>query len=262
MSTNLFLAKLQKKWDEKKFVCVGLDPKDTALDDIYAFNKKIIDQTSDLVCAYKPNSAFYEAAGLEGLRSLEKTVKYIKENHPDIPIILDAKRGDIGNTNQGYVKAIFDELGVDAVTVNPYPGRQSLQPFLDYKDKGIIVWVGASGLGSDEFQELPVGDDQLPLYQVIAKHVARSWNANGNCAVVVGATFPDKLRKVREIVGDMPILIPAVGAQGGDLVATIRAGRDSKGQGMIIASSRAIIFSDNPRQSTLDLSQQIQEALK
>ncbi len=253
---NGFLDKLRAKWKMGLFVCVGLDSSD------FNLNKSVIDQTFDLVCAYKPNSAFYEAEGLEGRRALEQTVSYIKENHPDVLIILDFKRADIGNTNASYAKDAFENLEVDAITINPYPGKEALQPFLDYKDKGVIVWVGASNKGSEEFQELLVGADQKPLYQVIAQHVEESWNTSGNCAVVVGATFPEKLKKVREIVGDMPILIPGIGAQGGDVAQTVKAGLDSNKQGIIINSSRGIIFSDNPREATLKLHEQIQEALK
>ncbi len=249
-----FLDKLKNKWDENKFVCVGLDKGS------FEFDKSIIDQTFDLVCAYKPNSAFYEAAGNEGLESLKKTIAYIHQKDPNIPVILDAKRGDIGNTNEGYVKSAFDDLGVDGVTVNPYLGKESLEPFLKRADRGIIILVKTSNPGAGEFQDLKVEDQ--PLYEIIAEHVARDWNSNGNCAVVVGATYPEQLKKVREIVGDMPILIPGIGAQGGDLVATLKAGLNSKKQGIIISSSRGIIFSDNPKEATLKLHHQIQEALK
>lgn len=252
MTENSFLVKLEKKWHEGKFVCIGLDQANLVS------NKSIIDQTFDLVCAYKPNSAFYEAEGIEGLEGLEKTVKYIKENYPDIPIILDAKRGDIGNTNKGYVKAVFDDLGVDALTVHPYLGKESLQPFLDRKDRGIIVLVKTSNPGAGEFQDLE--SNGKPLYQIIAEHV-KTWNTNENCGVVVGATYPQELKKVREIVGDMPILIPGIGAQGGD-VNQLKAGLDSNKQGIIVSSSRGILFADNPREATLKLHQQIQEALK
>lgn len=251
--TNIFLEKLSNKWGENKFVCIGLDQSNLEL------NKSIIDQTYDLVCAYKLNSAFYEAQGLEGRKSLEQTIAYIKKNYPDIPMILDAKRGDIGNTNQGYVKDVFDNLAVDAVTVNPYLGRDSLKPFLERADKGIFVLVRTSNPGAGEFQDLTVEDK--PLYEVVAQHV-REWNTNGNLGVVVGATYPDQLKVVREIIGDMPILIPGVGSQDGDVTQAVKMGLDNNKQGIIINSSRGIIFSDNPREATLKLHQQIQEALK
>ncbi|MEK7616453.1 MAG: orotidine-5'-phosphate decarboxylase [Patescibacteria group bacterium] len=247
-----FLDKLKAKWDEGKFVCVGLDKAS------FEFNKSIIDQTADIVCAYKLNSAFYEAEGLEGIEGLEETVKYIHEKHPDILIILDAKRGDIGATNEAYVKAIFDDLGVDGVTVHPYLGRESLEPFLKRSEKGIIVLVKTSNPGAGEFQDLKT--DDKPLYQVIAEHVV-SWNTNGNCVVVCGATYPEELGKVRAIVGDMPILVPGIGAQGGDLRTTIKNGLDSNRQGLIISSSRGIIFAEDPKKAAEDLNNQIKEII-
>ncbi|MEK6808305.1 MAG: orotidine-5'-phosphate decarboxylase [Nanoarchaeota archaeon] len=251
--TNTFLEKLTAKWKEGKFVCVGLDCAD------FNLNKSIIDQTFDLVCAYKPNSAFYEGAGVSGLTSLKKTVDYIHQKDPDMPVILDAKRGDIGNTNEEYAKSAFDDLGADAMTVHPYLGKEALQPFLNRKDRGIFVLVRTSNPGAGEFQDLEVSGK--PLYQVVAEHV-KKWNTNENCAVVAGATFPDKLKRVREIVGDMPILIPGVGTQGGNVSDAVQAGKDSKNQGIIINSSRGIIFAPNPREATLNLHQEIGESLK
>lgn len=249
-----FLDKLAVKWKEGKFVCCGLDKGQ------FEFDKSIIDQTADLVCCYKLNSAFYEAEGLGGL---EGTIKYIKNKYPDIPIILDAKRGDIGNTNEAYAKALFDELGADAVTVHPYLGKESLQPFLDRADRGIFVLVKTSNPGAGEFQDLEVYDPERsrrgkPLYLVVAEHV-KDWGSN--VGVVVGATYPDELKKVREIIGDLPILIPGVGAQGGD-ISFLKNGLNSQDTGIIVSSSRGIIFADNPRQATLDLTSQIKEALK
>lgn len=249
-----FLDKLKGKWAENKFVCVGLDKGD------FEFDKNIIDATFDLVLAYKPQSAFYEAEGAVGLETLKKTIQYIREKSPDIPIILDAKRGDIGNTNEAYVKAIFDDLGVDAVTVHPYLGKEALEPFLQRTKKGIIVLVKTSNPGAGEFQDLMV--EGKPLYQVVAEHVATEWNTNGNCAVVVGATYPDELKKVREIVGDMPILVPGIGTQGGDLQSTLKNGLNNQKQGLIISSSRGIIFAPNPREATLKLHQEIVSYLK
>ncbi len=248
-----FKGKLKNKWDQGKFVCVGLDKGD------FEFDKGIIDQTADLVCAYKLQSAFYELEGVKGWKDLKASVDYIKQNHPDLPIILDAKRGDIGNSNEAYVKAIFDELGFDAVTVHPYLGKESLQPFLDRTDKGVIVLVRTSNPGAGEFQDL-VTDDK-PLYQVVAEHI-NDWNNHGNLAVVVGATYPEELKIVRGIVGDMPILVPGVGAQGGDLKAVLEVGLDSNLQGLIINSSRGIIFADNPREACQKLHQEITSYLK
>lgn len=250
---NSFFDKLNLKWNENKFVCIGLDQAD------FNFNKNIIDVTHDLVCSYKPNSAFYEAEGTNGLESLKKTIDYIHQNYPDIPIILDAKRGDIGNTNEAYAKSVFDDLGADAVTVHPYLGKESLAPFLERKDKGIFILVKTSNPGAGEFQDLETGGK--PLYQVVAEHV-NSWNTNNNCAVVVGATYPEELKKVRGIVGDMPILVPGIGAQGGDLENTIKNGLNSKKQGLIISSSRGIISAPDPGKAAQDLHLQIQEILK
>ncbi|MBI2196845.1 orotidine-5'-phosphate decarboxylase [Candidatus Daviesbacteria bacterium] len=256
---NSFLDKLKSKWEENKFVCIGLDKAD------FEFNKNIIDTTADLSLAYKPQSAFYEADGAAGLEALKKTIQYIREKDPNIPIILDAKRGDIGSTNEAYVKAIFDDLGVDAVTVHPYLGKEAVEPFLQRAEKGIIVLVRTSNPGAGEFQDLEVYPERSrrgkPLYQVVAEHVAKEWNQNNNCAVVVGATYPDEIKKVREIIGDMPILVPGIGAQGGDLEATIKNGLNSQKQGLIISSSRGIIFAPNPREATQTLHSQIQEIL-
>ena len=275
-----FRSLLEAKWAEGKFVCVGLDSelgkipesarRQTTGRTILNFNEAIIDATKDAVCAYKPNVAFYEAYGEGGLRALGETIDYIQKYAPDVPVILDAKFADIGNTNASYAEFAFEYLGADAVTVNPYLGGETLQPFLDRKDKGIFVLCRTSNLGADEFQDRDVmltDDDQvlffgdenkneedmereewrsyLPLYQYVAYKVAREWNENSNCAVVVGATYPGELREVRRIVGDMPILIPGIGAQGGDVEKTVKEGRNSRGNGMIINSSRGIIFASN-----------------
>jgi orotidine-5'-phosphate decarboxylase len=252
-SIATFIFKLEQRWRQGTCVCVGLDPdydriptsvksKRSVEEALFVFNRDIIDATHDLVCAYKPNSAFYEAQGDQGFRALRRTVEYIRETYPYIPVILDAKRADIGSTNIGYVQMAFDSIGVDAITIHPYLGKEALAPFLTRKEKGIIVLVKTSNPGAGEFQDLPVGDAQEPLYQVVAHHVANAWNTHGNCAIVVGATYPAELEKVRAIVGDMPILIPGIGAQGGEVEATVTAGKDSRGWGMIISASRSIIF--------------------
>lgn len=252
-TTETFIAKLEQHWQQGRFVCVGLDTsyeqlpesikQGKALEEaLFDFNRAIIDATSDLVCAYKPNSAFYEAYGDVGYRALMRTVRYIRDTYPLIPIILDAKRADIGSTNLGYVQAAFDTMGVDAITVHPYLGKEALAPFLARKDKGIIVLVKTSNPGAGELQDLLVGEAQEPLYQVIARKIVQTWNDNGNCAIVVGATYPAELQRVRTIVGDMPILIPGIGAQGGDVATMVPAGKDSRGWGMIINASRSIIY--------------------
>lgn len=207
----------------------------------FSFNKAIIDATYDLVCSYKPNIAFYEAEGLEGLLQLKFTTKYIKDKYPEIPIILDAKRGDIGNTNEGYVKFAFDFLEADAITLHPYLGKESLKPFLEQKDKGIFILCKTSNPGAGEFQDL--NSDGKPLYQIIAQKVAQGWNYNGNCGLVVGATYPTELEIVRRIVGDgFPLLIPGVGAQGADVEKSVKAGLDSFGKNAIINASRSVLF--------------------
>ena len=214
-------------------LCVGLDQGE------WEFNQKIIDQTHDLVCAYKPNFAFYEALGIKGWENLKKTVEYLQRYHPGVVTIADAKRADIGNTNQGYVKAIFDELGFDAVTVNSYFGKEALQPFLERKDKGIIILCKTSNPGSGEFQDL--------IWEKVAKNVVSEWNKNNNCLLVVGATYPEELGQIRKIVGEMTLLVPGIGAQGGEVAKVVKAGLNSNKSGMIINSSRGIIFSANPR---------------
>jgi orotidine-5'-phosphate decarboxylase len=251
--SSTFISRLEHCWKQSNFVCVGLDPayeqlptmlksRGSVEEALFVFNQYIIDATHDLVCAYKPNAAFYEVQGVEGLRALLRTVQYIKETYLHIPVILDAKRADIGSTNLGYVQAAFDIIGVDAITVHPYLGKEALAPFLARKEKGIIVLAKTSNPGAGEFQDLPIGDSQEPLYQVVARQVANTWNSNGNCALVVSATYPADLKKVRTIIGDMPILIPGIGAQGAEIAATVTAGKDSRGRGMIINSSRGIIF--------------------
>lgn len=246
MSFQSRLREISQK--QNTLLCVGLDtdveklPKNIREFDNaqFAFNKVIIDATHDQVCAYKPNAAFYEAYGVKGMIQLKLTIEYIRHVNPAIQIILDAKRADIGNTNMGYVRYVFTELGVDAITVHPYLGREALQPFLDQKDKGIIVLCRTSNPGAGEFQDLQM--QGKPLYQIVAECVSGQWNGNGNCGVVVGATYPDELKEVRKIVGDMPILIPGIGAQGGDVEKTVRAGIDSAGDNAIINAGRSIIF--------------------
>lgn len=233
-------------------VCVGLDsdrkklPKviQSGTKPVLAFNKAIIDATADLVCAYKLNSAFYEAQGAEGIEQLKLTADYIRENYPHIPIILDAKRADIGNTNDGYAEFVFEYLGMDAVTLHPYLGGEALQPFLDFKDKGMIILCRTSNPGAGEFQDLSLSGQ--PLYQHVAKQVADEWNSNNNCLLVVGATYPEEMKIIRDIVGpDMVFLVPGIGAQGGDLAAVMKNGLGADNRRLIINSSRGIIFASD-----------------
>lgn len=230
-------------------LCVGLDPNMDMLPrhlrdsktPFFDFGKAIIDATADMACAFKPNSAFYEARGAAGIAELKQTCDYISQHHADIPIILDFKRGDIDTTNNHYTKFAFDYLNVDAVTIQPYQGRQAFQPFLDRKDKGIMILCRMSNEGSDEFQDMLV--DGRKLYVHVAEHVRDKWNANGNCQLVVGATYPAEMAEIRQLVGDdMVFLVPGFGAQGGEIEATIQAGITSSGNGLIINSSRAIIY--------------------
>jgi orotidine-5'-phosphate decarboxylase len=270
-----FVALLEQHWQRDNFVCVGLDSDYNSLpaavkakgsieEGLFVFNREIIDATHDLVCAYKPNSAFYEAQGDEGLRALTRTVRYIKETYPSIPVILDAKRADIGSTNLGYVTAAFDRIGVDAITVHHYLGKEALAPFLARKEKGIIILAKTSNPGAGEFQDLPVGEAQEPLYLVVARQVVTNWNTNGNCALVVGATYPAELQRVRAVVGDIPILIPGIGAQGGEVAATVTAGKDSRGWGMIINAARSIIFASKGNdfaQAAREATEQLREEI-
>ncbi len=237
----------------KSFVCVGLD---SDFDKIpaflkkekypqFTFNKKIIDATHDLVCAYKPNSAFYEARGAVGIVELKMTCDYLAERYSSIPIILDAKRGDIGSTNEGYVKYVFTYLRADAITLQPYLGEEAIAPFLKLKEKGLIILCKTTNPGADEFQNLIL--NKKPLYEIVAEHVVQKWDINGNCMLVVGATYPKELKRVRKIAGDMIFLIPGIGAQGGDLEKTVKAGINSKNSGIIINSSRDIIFAASGR---------------
>ncbi len=298
---------LQKtRWDNGLFVCVGLDtdpdkvPKhrqsSLVEQTITHFNCDIVDATRDIVCAYKPNTAFYEAYGAPGIRALERTIGYIQDKFPEIPVILDYKRGDIGNTNNGYVKFAFDYCHADAVTLHPYLGREALEPFLARADKGIFILCRTSNPGAGEFQDEKIyrdqsetvselgdisslareqgwnqaleGDFEMSVYEYVALRVSRSWNTNSNCGLVVGATSPSELKYVRKIVGDMPILIPGIGAQGGDLEAVLGVCRDSKGQGMIINLSRSVLyasngkdFADRARDEVLRMNQSIQQTL-
>jgi orotidine-5'-phosphate decarboxylase len=242
-----FMKKLSAAWESNNsLLCIGLDP-DLAKfpehlqeqpDAIFAFCKAIIDATADIACAYKPQIAYFAALGAED--QLEAVCAYLRETCPAIPIILDAKRGDIGATAQQYAREAFERYRVDAVTVNPYMGFDSIAPYLEWNDRGTIVLCRTSNAGGSDLQFLMA--DGRPVYQHVAQLVAEKWNTNGQCALVVGATFPDELAQVRALVGNMPLLVPGIGAQGGDIQASVRAGRTASGAGMIINSSRAILY--------------------
>ena len=242
-----FIDKLSAAWTRNdSLLCVGLDPDLARLpaqlqgqpDGIATFCKAIIDATADLACAFKPQIAYFAALGAEA--QLEDICRYLRERYPHIPLVLDAKRGDIGATAHQYAREAFERYGADAVTVSPYMGFDSVEPYLEWADRGVIVLCRTSNAGGSDLQFLDVGG--RPLYQHVAQLVAEKWNRNGQLALVVGATFPEEIAQVRKLVGDMPLLIPGVGAQGGDVEATVQAGRTANGTGMMINSSRAILY--------------------
>jgi orotidine-5'-phosphate decarboxylase len=253
--TETFYGKLKDAWGEGRLVCVGLDTVYDRLpgslktgdksDSILKFNKAIIEATAEFACAFKPNSAFYERLGSEGLVALGQTIGFIHETYPGIPVILDSKRGDIDSSSESYAYSAFDLLKADAATVNPYLGESALQPFLERKDKGIIVLGANSNPGAGEFQDLTVGDRSEPLYLHVSRSVAEEWNKNKNCAVTAGATEPGKVEAIRSVIGEMPILLLGVGAQGGDLNVSVKAGRAKNTPGLIINSSRSILYASN-----------------
>ncbi len=224
----------------------------------FTFNKTIIRETHSFVCAYKLNTAFYEERGEDGIADLKATCSFLRDEYPDIPIILDAKRGDIGNTNRGYVGFAFDYLMADAITLHPYLGAEALAPFLDRKEKGCIILVRTSNPGAGELQDLPVSG--APLYLVLARKIAETWNRNGNCLLVVGATYPKELAQIRSVVGAMDILVPGVGSQGGDLDAAARSGLLPDGTGLLINVSRAVLFDADPQAKARAFRDQINAA--
>src|SRR5471030_300899 len=247
-----FINKLSAAWTANdSLLCVGLDPDMAKLpaqfqndaDGIFKFCTEIIDATADLACSFKPQIAYFAALGAEA--QLERICAYLRTNYPHIPLILDAKRGDIGATARQYAREAYDRYGADAVTVNPYMGSDSVEPYMEWSDRGVIILCRTSNAGGSDLQFLNV--DGKPLYQHVAKLVADKWNSNGQCALVVGATFPEELAQVRAIVGDMPLLVPGIGAQGGDIAATVSSGKTANGTGMMINSSRAILYA-TPRQ--------------
>jgi orotidine-5'-phosphate decarboxylase len=224
-------------------LCIGLDPDPTLMPErmgVFEFNKAIIDATADLVCAYKPQFAFYEALGEEGMDALRRTIKYIPR---DILSIADAKRGDIGNTSRAYAQAIFSDLNCDAATINPYLGFDSIEPFIQYRDKGVFILCRTSNPGAKDFQSLlcQIDDGTRPLFEIVAIK-AREWNTYGNIGLVMGATYPEELKHIRQSNPEMPLLIPGIGAQGGDIALTVRYGIDAKGERAIINSSRQILY--------------------
>ncbi|MBR0567951.1 orotidine-5'-phosphate decarboxylase [Azoarcus sp. L1K30] len=242
-----FMTALKGAWQQRNsLLCVGLDPDPARFpahlqgrpDAIFEFCKQIVDATADLVCCFKPQIAYFAARRAE--EQLEALIDHIHERHPATPVVLDAKRGDIGSTAEQYAVEAFERFRADAITVNPYMGRDSVEPYLAYPDKGVILLCRTSNPGGSDLQFLDVGGEKL--YERVARLVAEDWNASGNCGLVVGATFPAEIARVRELTGDMPLLVPGIGAQGGDIAATMQAGRTADGFGLMINSSRAILY--------------------
>jgi orotidine-5'-phosphate decarboxylase len=228
---------------------VGLDPDLARLpghlprtaEGVLTFNRAIVDATHDLVCAYKPQVAYFAAIAAE--EQLRATIEHIRRVCPQVPVILDAKRGDIGSTAEQYAREAFERYGADAVTINPYMGYDSAEPFLRHAERGVVLLCRTSNAGAADLQDLMV--DQHPIYEHVASLIARKWNSNGNCALVLGATWPEQIARVRALVGSMPFLVPGVGAQGGDVEQLVRAGQTSDGTGLIINSSRGILYASN-----------------
>jgi orotidine-5'-phosphate decarboxylase len=242
-----FITSLDARWRaHNSLLCVGLDPDPARFPDhlknkpdaIFTFCKAIVDATADLVCCFKPQIAYFAAHRAED--QLEALIEHIHSRHPATPVILDAKRGDIGSTAEQYASEAFERFKADALTVNPYLGRDSLAPYLAWRDKGVILLCRTSNAGGSDLQMLDVGGERL--YERVARLVSSEWNENGQCALVVGATFPGEISRVRTLTGDMPLLVPGIGAQGGDLEATVSAGCTAKGYGLMINSSRAILY--------------------
>jgi orotidine-5'-phosphate decarboxylase len=245
--TMNFVDRLAARWRESdSLLCVGLDPDPARFpphlragdDAIFRFCREIVDATADLVCAFKPQIAYFASARAEA--QLERLVEHIRHAHPAVPVILDAKRGDIGATAEHYAREAFERYQADAVTLSPYMGRDSLEPFLAYADRGAFLLCRTSNRGGDDLQMLDTGG--TPLYQRVARQAATDWNINGQLGLVVGATYPDELATVRALVGNLPLLVPGIGAQGGDIEASVKSGQTTDGTGMVINSSRAILY--------------------
>ena len=271
--SNTFNQQLQSAWaSQGSMLCVGFDPDPKRLppsfqgkpEGIFEFCREIADATADLVCSFKPQFAYFASQRAEA--QLEKLIRHLKNQYPHIPVILDSKRGDIGSTAEHYALEAFERYGADAVTVNPYMGFDTIEPYLKHAGKGVIVLCRTSNTGGSDLQFLNVSSGE-PLYLHVAKLASKQWNSSGQISLVVGATFPEEIAKVRTIVGDMPLLIPGIGAQGGDIGATIKAGRipNTPGTGMIINSSRAILYASTGSdfaQAARDVAQSTRDALR
>ncbi|WP_208108756.1 orotidine-5'-phosphate decarboxylase [Cognatilysobacter terrigena] len=244
------MTALRARWTTANtLVCVGLDPEPAKFparfandpDAVFAFCRDIADATANYACAFKPQIAHFAALAAED--ALTRLIAHLKSAHPQVPVILDSKRGDIGSTAQHYASEAFGRYGADAVTVNPYLGRDALQPFLDRADKGVIILCRTSNPGAGELQDMLVAG--RPLYQHVAEKAAQEWNTNGNIGLVVGATWPEQLAEVRALVKDVPLLVPGVGAQGGDAAAVVSNAKTPDGTGLMISSSRAVLYASN-----------------
>ncbi len=248
-------------------VCVGLDSAlarlparfDRENHPQFAFNRWVIEQTLPYAAAYKPNLAFYEARGARGWDELARTMEFLRSTAPGVFTIADAKRADIGSTNAGYATALFDELGFDAVTLHPYLGAEALRPFLERTDKACIILCRTSNPGAGELQDLDVGG--APLWETVATRVRDAWNAEGNCLLVVGATYPQELARARELCPELTFLVPGVGAQGGDAATVVANGQRADGRGLLINSSRGIIFADDPAAAAKRLRDEIRRTV-
>lgn len=246
-----FTDQLQQAWlQQNSLLTLGLDPDVSRFpaelknsnQPIFDFCTGIVDACASYVSAFKPQIAYF--AALKAEDQLERICAYIKQHYPQLPIVLDAKRGDIGSTARQYAIEAFERYGADAVTVNPYMGMDSIEPYFEWSDKGVIILCRTSNPGGSDLQFMRL-EDGTPLYLHVAKLVAKQWNTYGQCGLVVGATFPEEIAKVRAVVGDMPLLVPGIGAQGGDIPATVKAGLNSQGTGMMINSSRAILYASS-----------------
>ncbi len=242
-----FTEKLAARWREAdSLLCVGLDPDPSRFpadlrnraDAIFEFCRAIVDATAALACAFKPQIAYFSSCRAED--QLERLLAHVRSAHPQVPVILDAKRGDIGSTAEHYAREAFERYGADAVTLSPYMGRDSIEPFLEYADRGVFLLCRTSNPGGDDLQMLDAAGERL--YEHVARLAATRWNTNGQLGLVVGATYPNELARVRAIAGELPLLVPGVGAQGADVAATVQAGQTASGAGMAINSSRAILY--------------------
>jgi orotidine-5'-phosphate decarboxylase len=242
-----FIDKLQARWrSADSLLCVGLDPDPTRLpaplrdrdDALYAFCAAIAEATAPFACAFKPQIAYFASARAEG--QLERLIAHLRRAHPEVPVVLDAKRGDIGATAEHYAREVFERYDADAVTVSPFMGYDSIEPFIAHAGRGVFVLCRTSNAGGDELQMLDVAGE--PLYARIARLAATQWNRSGQLGLVVGATYPAELARVRRHCGELPLLVPGIGAQGGDIAACVRGGQTAGGTGMLINSSRAILY--------------------